>query len=100
MILGIPRETLPGENRVAMVPSVVPQLTKAGIEVQVEAGAGVAAGYPDQEYRDKGAVLVANRAELFAAATEPKQVADLKGTHNEGFYDNAGIYKQIFVHII
>ena len=50
MIVGVPRESFPGERRVALVPAVVPNLLKAGLEVVVEAGAGAAAGYPDPEY--------------------------------------------------
>ena len=42
MIVGVPRETYPGERRVAVVPGVVPALTKAGLSVLVEAGAGEA----------------------------------------------------------
>jgi len=53
MILGIPREIYPKERRVAMVPAVIPNLKKAGLEVLVEAGAGQAAGYPDKEYVEK-----------------------------------------------
>ena len=49
MIVGVPRESFPGERRVAMVPAVVPSLTKAGLEVVVEAGAGRDAGYLDTE---------------------------------------------------
>jgi proton-translocating NAD(P)+ transhydrogenase subunit alpha len=68
MIVGVPRESFPGERRVALVPVVVPNLTKAGFEVLVEAGAGVGAGYPDTEYVSKGAKIVASRAEVFRAA--------------------------------
>ena len=68
MIVGVPRESFPGERRVALVPVVVPNLTKAGFEVVVEAGAGVGAGYPDAEYVSKGAKIVASRAEVFRAA--------------------------------
>ena len=58
MIVGVPRESFPGERRVALVPGVVPNLAKAGLEVVVEAGAGVEAGYPDAEYATKGAKIV------------------------------------------
>ena len=68
MIVGVPRETFPGERRVALVPSVIPNLAKAGLEVVVEAGAGVEAGYPDAEYAAKGAKLLPSRTEVFAAA--------------------------------
>src|SRR5436309_5369748 len=68
MIVGVPRESFPDERRVALVPLVVPNLTKAGFEVVIEAGAGSSAGYPDGEYAAKGAKIVAGRADLFRAA--------------------------------
>ncbi|MGC2763949.1 MAG: Re/Si-specific NAD(P)(+) transhydrogenase subunit alpha [Candidatus Acidiferrum sp.] len=68
MIVGVPKEIYPKERRVAIVPTVIPNLKKSGLEVVVEVGAGIAAGYPDAEYADKGAQLVTNRAELFQKA--------------------------------
>jgi NAD(P) transhydrogenase subunit alpha len=68
MIVGVPRETFPGERRVALVPAVIPSLTKAGLEVVVETGAGAAAGYPDADYSAKGAKIASDRAEVFRAA--------------------------------
>lgn len=66
MKIGVPRETMPGEHRVALVPASVPTLVKAGAEVVIETDAGKAAGYPDEAYREKGAT-VADRAAVFAA---------------------------------
>ena len=68
MIVGVPRETFPGERRVALVPAVIPSLTKAGLEVVVETGAGAAAGYPDADYNAKGAKIASDRVEVFRAA--------------------------------
>jgi H+-translocating NAD(P) transhydrogenase subunit alpha len=68
VIIGVPRESFPGERRVAMVPGVVPSLTKAGFQVAIEAGAGVGAGYPDADYVAKGASIVPERAEVFRVA--------------------------------
>jgi len=68
MIVGVPRESFPGERRVALVPAAIPNLTKAGLEVAVEAGAGAAAGYPDADFAAKGAKIAADRAEVFRAA--------------------------------
>jgi len=68
MILGVPRETFPGERRVALVPSSIPTLAKGGLEVIVEGAAGAQAGYPDAEYVAKGAKIVLKRSDLFAAA--------------------------------
>lgn len=67
MKLAVLKETYPGERRVAVIPHNVPQLAKLGLEVQVETGAGVEAGFPDEQYREKGATIVDARAELFDA---------------------------------
>ena len=64
MTVGIPREIWPGETRVALIPSAVPALTKAGLEVVVEAGAGEAAGFTDEAYRGHGATI-APRSRVF-----------------------------------
>jgi H+-translocating NAD(P) transhydrogenase subunit alpha len=68
MIVGVPKETYPGDRRVALVPTVIPNLKKSGMDVVIEAGAGIGAGYPDAEYVEKGARLVGSRAELFQTA--------------------------------
>jgi H+-translocating NAD(P) transhydrogenase subunit alpha len=68
MIVGVPREGYPGERRVALVPAMLPNLKKAGLDVLIQAGAGQAAGYRDAEYLEKGAKLAANREEVFASA--------------------------------
>jgi len=74
MIVGVPRESYPDERRVALVPGVLPGLGKAGMQVVLEAGAGASAGYPDSEYAEKGAKVVASRAEVFASAEIVAQV--------------------------
>jgi H+-translocating NAD(P) transhydrogenase subunit alpha len=74
MIVGVPREIFPGERRVALVPSSIPTLAKGGLEVIVEAGAGAQAGYPDAEYVAKGAKIIPERRDLFAAAEIVVQV--------------------------
>src|SRR6202046_1257390 len=68
MIVGVPRESYPGERRVALVPSVIPALAKGGLEVIVEANAGMEAGYPDATYIFKGAKIIPDRAEVFRTA--------------------------------
>src|SRR5215204_4012430 len=73
MKVGIPRETVTGEARVAVIPLTVPALIKAGLEVNVEEGAGVAAGFPDEAYRAAGAT-VTGRAEVFRGADVLLQV--------------------------
>jgi len=66
MKVAVLKETFPGERRVALVPAAVAPLKKAGLEVAVESGAGLAAGFPDDAYRAAGAVIV-SRDEAFAA---------------------------------
>ena len=68
MVVGIPKETFPGEKRVAIIPANIPALKKSGLEVVVEGKAGESAGYPDKEYTDKGAKIVNNRSEVFSQA--------------------------------
>ncbi|MFI5235542.1 MAG: NAD(P) transhydrogenase subunit alpha [Gemmatimonadales bacterium] len=58
LVIGVPREQLPGERRVALVPETAGRLVKAGLGVVVERGAGVAAGFPDDQYAAAGATLV------------------------------------------
>jgi NAD(P) transhydrogenase subunit alpha len=74
MIVGVPKESFPGERRVALVPAVIPSLLKAGFEVVVESGAGAEAGYPDAEYVGKGGKILVGRAEVFKAADVVLQV--------------------------
>src|SRR2546426_4686363 len=57
MIVSVPKEAVPGEQRVALVPELVPKLTKAGLDVVVQFGAGASAGVFDPEYEAKGAHL-------------------------------------------
>ncbi len=68
MIVGVPKETYPGERRVALVPAAIPILAKAGLEVVVQTGAGAEAGYPDAAYIEKGAKILPERAAVFANA--------------------------------
>ena len=74
MIVGVPKESYPGERRVALVPGVIPNLAKAGLEVVIETGAGEQAGYPDSLYSEKGAKILADRAAVFAKADIVVQV--------------------------
>ena len=66
MQLGVPREVVPGEQRVALVPDTVAKLTDSGLDVVVEAGAGSRAGFADAAYREAGAT-VADRAAAFSS---------------------------------
>ena len=74
--IGVPKESAPGERRVAMTPAAIPALVKAGLAVVVEPGAGESAGFADQAYIDKGA-RIGTRAEALAAdAVVMVRVAD------------------------
>lgn len=64
--IGVPKEALEGEHRVALVPEVVQKLTKGGQEVRIEAGAGDASFYPDAAYTSAGATVATDRKALFA----------------------------------
>jgi NAD(P) transhydrogenase subunit alpha len=78
--IGVLSETVPGERRVALVPDVVAKLT--GFEVTVQAGAGEAAGFTDDAYREAGAAVEADRARLVGASdvllsVQPPPLADV-----------------------
>lgn len=68
MIVTIPKETLPGENRVACVPDVASKLIKSGYEVQIEKDAGLNAGFRDEQYEKAGAKIIPNADELYSNA--------------------------------
>jgi len=68
MIVGVLKETYPGERRVALVPQAVAQLASKGFQVKVEAGAGAAAGFRDEEYVARGAEVMASREAVLQAA--------------------------------
>jgi H+-translocating NAD(P) transhydrogenase subunit alpha len=78
MKVGIPKETWPGETRVAVVPAAVAGLVKAGLEVAVEQDAGTAAGFPDDAYRAQGAAIV-SRADIFRTSDVLLQVRATPG---------------------
>jgi len=68
MLIGVPRETKRDEYRVAMLPVGVEELTRAGHQVLIEAGAGVGSGIADAEYAAEGAQIVATPAEIYSRA--------------------------------
>jgi NAD(P) transhydrogenase subunit alpha len=74
VIVGVPKESYPGERRVALVPAVIPILAKAGLEVVVESGAGEQAGYHDSLYAEKGGKILPDRATVFRNADIVVQV--------------------------
>ena len=66
MHIGCPSELHPGENRVAMTPTNVKKLVRAGAEILVEEGSGVNSGFSDQEYKDVGAQVLVDRNEILS----------------------------------
>ena len=58
MKIGVPKEILQGERRVALVPKEVKKLVDAGFEVQVEAGAGTESFFTDEAFKEAGAAVV------------------------------------------
>lgn len=87
MIIGVPRETLPGERRVAIIPEVVPALIKLGLKVTIESDAGLAAGFDNDAYTNKGAEIVSSRDELIKAADIIAQVRTLGSNQSAGKSD-------------
>src|SRR3954454_13244584 len=66
--IGVPKETWPGEKRVATVPEVVEKLVKLGFRVAVESGAGDAANFGDDTYKAAGAQILPDAAALWSSA--------------------------------
>ncbi|HEY6487616.1 MAG: Re/Si-specific NAD(P)(+) transhydrogenase subunit alpha [Terracidiphilus sp.] len=68
MLLGILKESAPGETRVALLPESLKTLLAQGIDVTVQSGAGGSAGASDAAFRDAGATVTADRAAILAGA--------------------------------
>src|SRR6266705_92737 len=68
MKIGVPRESGPGERRVAVVPDGIRQLKAAGAEILVETGAGAGSFHGDRAYADAGATVVSDPALLWSDA--------------------------------
>ncbi|MBU2493638.1 MAG: Re/Si-specific NAD(P)(+) transhydrogenase subunit alpha [Bacteroidetes bacterium] len=68
MVIAVPKEIFPGENRVALVPDTASKLIKKGFQINVEKGAGINAGFTDDQYESSGAKLLDNVSELYSSA--------------------------------
>ena len=90
ILVGVPRETYPGERRVALIPRAVEALQKSGMNVLVEHSAGVEAGFPDEQYAARGARL-GSRAEVFHEAGIIVQVRCLGANQDAGRADLASL---------
>ncbi len=89
MVIGIPRETFAGEDRVALVPDAVSGLVALNSEIIVEPGAGTAAGFADTDYIEHGAQIAADRDEVFARADVVLQVRTFGANPEAGRADLA-----------
>ena len=82
VVIAVPKETAPGEQRVATVPEVVQKLTKAGHEIRIEHDAGAGSYYPDELYAAAGAKVAAGGPVLLNGAqivlrVQPPTVGDI-----------------------
>src|SRR3954471_21917084 len=84
--VGLPRETFPGERRVALTPSACETLKKAGFEVIAQSSAGLAAGFTDDDYVRRG-VTLSSRAEVFQKAQVITQARTLGANPEQGLSD-------------
>jgi NAD(P) transhydrogenase subunit alpha len=86
IVIGVPKETFPGERRVALIPDTIPLVAKLGAEVVIESGAGVEAGCLDEAYQKKGA-KIAGRDEVFAGSSVIFQVRTFSANPDAGRAD-------------
>lgn len=68
MVIAVPKEILPGENRVSITPDVASKLIKKNFQIHIEKGAGEGAGYTDEHYEKAGAKLYDNLNDLYQSA--------------------------------
>jgi len=96
MKIGIPTEVRAGERRVALVPESVKKLSNKGVGFVVQAGAGLQAGYLDDEYRAQGATIVATREAVLAEADTLVQVNVPQPGSVEGLKKGAATISLLF----
>src|SRR6266487_3818165 len=107
IIVSVPKETVPGEQRVALVPELVPRLTEAGLEVAVQSGAGELAGFFDDGYAAKGARLeaeVLDKADIILKVQTPmiEEISHMKEdsvlifgrAHHQAWFEAPGAQTQ------
>jgi NAD(P) transhydrogenase subunit alpha len=93
MKVGIPKEILPGETRVAIIPESAKRIVEKGAEVVVEAGAGLAAGHPDEAYQEAGATIEASHEGLLGSADLVLKIQP-PSTGEEGTANEVGLLKE------
>jgi NAD(P) transhydrogenase subunit alpha len=87
IVAGVVTESAPGERRVALVPSALTVFGKTGVPILMEPGAGMASGFSDTEYTEKGVRLAANRTQVFAESDVILQVRSLGANPETGASD-------------
>lgn len=103
MKVGLVKEVKPGEGRVALTSEGARELVQAGLVVTVQAGAGIAGGFPDSAYARAGALVVPNASDVFAQAElvvkvkeiERHEVALLRPTHTIFAYLHARMFHEV-----
>lgn len=87
IVLGIPREIMPGERRVAAIPDTVAKMIAAGARVLVESGAGTGAFIDDENYRQQGAEIIQDVREIYDRATLIMKVKEPRFNENIGRHE-------------
>ena len=104
MIVSVPKESAPGETRVALVPELVAKLQQSGLQISVQTGAGTAAGYLDSAFKEKGAQVdaeVVGKADILLKVRPPtnEEASQLReGTTLIGYlapHSNASLIKAL-----
>lgn len=96
IIIGVPREIMPGEKRVAAIPDTVGKMVSAGARVLVEAGAGEGAYIDDESFKEKGAEIISDVREIYKQASiiikvkEPRYHEEL-GKHEAELFPENGV---------
>ncbi len=96
MKIGVPRETHPGERRVATTPEVAGELQKLGYEVLVEKGAGAAASFSDEAYEEAGCTIAGSVADIWSDADIILKVRPPEGDQAEGLKNSQALISFLY----
>ena len=91
MLIGVPKETYPGERRVALTPATARDIAKLGHELLIESGAGEEADFPDEAYRDAGVEVLDSAKTLYERA---ELVMKVRGPRQEGDDDEVALLRE------
>jgi len=92
----VPKETAPGETRVAVTPETVEKMAKRGLEIRIEAGAGAASGIMDAQYQEAGAEVTADGRGALGKAPVVLKVAPLSGEEIQALAEGALVVSFLF----